>query len=158
MSLKITRQDESDIPSFSIAGEINEEKNILDPLLVPGMRELRVSCKGVRRINSIGVKSWIQFFTGLRSQGVRLRFTECSSAVIQQANLFPNFLIDGEIESLYAPFLCEDCGKESDLLFTLAELQAKSFEISEQNCGLCNGKAVFDDMPEDYFHVFMGSK
>jgi len=152
MALKITQAFDGKVPFFTLVGEINEETNILEPLVVSGVPEIRINCKGVRRINSIGVKTWVQLFSNLRNKGVELKFVECSPALVQQANLFPNFLMGRELVSFYGPFLCSDCDKESEYLFTPSEISLKGYRVTDQKCAFCGGKAEFDDVPEDYFH------
>lgn len=156
MSLKITQLSEGEVSSFELSGEVNEDKNLLDALKVPGTLQLHMNCKGIRRINSVGVKTWIQFFSALRTQKVQLCFFECSPCLIQQANLFPKFLMRDEVKSLYAPFICEACGKESNHLFRAEEIKRENFDqILKAPCDHCSSQSTFDDDPEEYFQFLL---
>lgn len=156
MSLKITQLSEGEICSFQLSGEVNEDKNLLDSLKTSSTQKLQLHCKGIRRINSVGVKTWIQFFSALRAEKVQLCFLECSPCLIQQANLFPKFLMKEEVKSLYAPFICEGCGKESNHLFQVEEIKRENFgKLLKAACQHCGTQASFDDDPEEYFQFLL---
>jgi hypothetical protein len=110
-----------------------------------------VNCKEVPRINSVGVKAWIKYFQAATSAGTKLKFTDCSTAIVEQINLISNFTCGGEVESVYVPFACTNCKSELVGLFKVPDLKQFGQDIPELKCTKCGGKAVFDDIPEEYF-------
>ncbi len=138
-----------------LSGSIEENVNF-SQLIGPVTGELHVNCKGVPRINSVGVKAWIQFFQGLASKGVKLKFLECSTAIVEQINLISNFTCGGEVESIFVPYSCSNCKSELVGLYKTEALKKIQFNIPELKCSKCGGKSVFDDIPEEYFQFLMG--
>lgn len=136
-----------------LSGAIDETASF-DQKIGPVSSALQVNCKGVSRINSIGVKSWVRYFSNLRKNGVKLKFVECSSAVIQQLEFFQNFIEPEEVDSLGVPLFCSSCRKNEERYFTVKELKASSFEVPAVKCS-CGGNLVFDDT-EEYFQALMG--
>src|SRR5207247_1690628 len=112
---------------------------------------LTINGKEVPRINSVGVKGWIRYFQGLQSKGTKLCFVECSTAIVEQVNLISNFLCGGTVESIYVPFSCTGCKSELLGLFKTDDLKKMNFQVPDLKCSKCGGKAVFDDIPEEYF-------
>lgn len=135
----------------TLAGDIGPDMNLEGAIGPVTSGELQVSCKGVTRINSVGVKLWIQYFSALRKAKVSLRFTECPPILVQQMNMISNFALAAEVSSLYVPFSCEKCGTELVGLFNTPDIQKLNFEIPALKCTKCGGSAEFDDVPAEYF-------
>ena len=117
--------------------------------------EVVVNSKGVARINSVGVKSWIKYFQTLAQKGIKLRWIECSTAIVEQLNLISNFSCGGVVESIFVPFSCTKCRSELVGLFGTDALKKSNFNLPELKCSKCGGKAEFDDIPEEYFNFLM---
>ena len=113
-----------------------------------------LNCKKISRLNSHGVKDWIDFFSKETARGTRLRFIECSPPVVEQINLIMNFVCGGTVESIYVPFCCQDCQKNSVCLYRSKDLQRADLDHLTAVCTHCKGTAVFDDIPEEYFLFF----
>lgn len=133
-----------------ISGSIEESVNFQE-LIGNHSPEMRINTKGVTRINSVGVKAWIQYFQGLKAQGVKLVFEECSTAIVEQINLISNFVADGVIESIAVPFSCQKCKSELLAFYRVGELKKIDFKVSAVKCVKCGGSSEFDDVPEEYF-------
>ncbi len=151
--LKVSKEEKNGVLAVRFSGSIEETADF-DQLIGAVPEEIHVYSRDVSRINSMGVKAWIKYFQSLKQTGKILRFFECSFAVLQQANQISNFVCGGAIESLYAPFTCEDCNKEFAALFTVEHLLKIGLEVPDQKCPHCSGKAIFDDIPKEYF-VFL---
>ncbi len=147
--VNVVRETNGNSLTIRLSGPIEESVNF-DELVgaVPG--ELRIITKDVPRINSVGVKAWIKFFQGVSARGVKLVFAECSTAIVEQINLISNFTSGGSVESIYVPFACNQCKAELIGLFSCDALKAAGLEIPDVQCSKCPGKAVFDDIPEEY--------
>ncbi len=128
-----------------------EESVSFDQVIGPPPAELEVNCKEVPRINSLGVKAWIKYFQECKNKGTRLKFVECSTAIVEQFNLISNFSSGGMIESIYLPFSCGSCASEFVGLFKCEDLKKANFAIPEVKCPKCSNAAEFDDIPEEYF-------
>lgn len=152
--LNATKNQVGNVNVVRLSGAIEESANF-DSLIGPVTGELHVNCKEVPRINSVGVKGWIKYFQSLQAKGVKIKFIECSTAIVEQANLISNFTCGGSIESIYVPFACESCRTELIGLFKTEDLKKLNFELPALKCSKCGGKTVFDDIPEEYFGFLM---
>jgi len=148
--LNVFKENKNGILTIRLVGAIEESVNF-ETLIGPAAPEMQIHCKEIPRINSIGVKAWIKYFSGVRQSGTRLHFLECSTAVVEQINLISNFTAPGEVESVYVPFSCGSCRGEFIALFKPTDLQKMQLKIPDLTCPKCSGKAQFDDIPEEYF-------
>ena len=154
--LTVQKEVKGDALVLKFSGSIDESAHF--PTLIGEVEQsiVRLNTKEVPRINSVGVKGWIKFFQGLSEQGRKLIFEECSTAIVEQINLISNFSCGGEVESLFIPFVCQDCGSELVGLFGAQALKKANFELPSLKCSKCNSSnAKFDDIPEEYFHFLM---
>lgn len=133
-----------------LSGSIEESVNF-DQLIGAPPADMTVMCKEIARINSVGVKAWIKYFQGAQQKGTKLHFAECSTAIVEQINLISNFTCGGSVDSIYVPFACEKCRSELVGLFKTEDLKKLAMNLPELKCTKCGGKAVFDDIPEEYF-------
>lgn len=152
--LNATKEKKGDALVVALTGTIEESVNF-EEVIGEVSGELQVNCKGIPRINSVGVKSWIKYFQGLTDKGVKIKFHECSTAIVEQINLISNFSCGGEVESIYVPYSCTDCDKEFEVLYTTEQLKKLNFEVPEVDCPEGTGKAEFDDIPDEYFNFLM---
>jgi DNA-directed RNA polymerase subunit RPC12/RpoP len=148
--LNITKEQKGSALLVRLSGSIEESVDF-DKLIGPPPAELIVNTKEVPRINSVGVKGWIKFFQGAQAKKTKLSFIECSTAIVEQINLISNFTCGGVVESIYVPFACEKCKTELVGLFKTEELKKNGLKLPELKCTKCGGRAVFDDIPEEYF-------
>lgn len=152
--VNVVKTQQGNILVVKISGSIEESVNF-DQLIGPPPAELHVNCKEIPRINSVGVKAWIKYFQAAQAKGTKIKFIECSSAIVDQLNLISNFSAGGVVESIYVPFSCTNCKTELMGLFKSEDLKKLNFEIPELKCSKCGNKAVFDDIPEEYFGFLM---
>jgi len=153
--LNVVKDEKDGILTVIMSGAVEENAHFEDLIGEPtGLVVLNT--KGVTRINSVGVKNWIKYFEGRVKKGAKLKFVECSTAIVEQVNLISNFTCGGEVESLYVPFVCEDCGAELVGCFKAEAIKAANFEIPNLKCTKCGSEnAVFDDLPDEYFNFLM---
>jgi hypothetical protein len=105
----------------------------------------------VRRINSCGVREWVNFVRDL-PHVTELTFTRCSPAIVAQLNMIYNFRGDAKIRSFYAPYVCESCNNEEEKLLDV-DAQFPDGEVKEVPhfpCSECGEVMEFDDLPERY--------
>jgi anti-anti-sigma regulatory factor/endogenous inhibitor of DNA gyrase (YacG/DUF329 family) len=148
--INITKEQKGPALLVRLSGSIEESVNF-DQLIGAPPTQLIVNSKEIPRINSVGVKAWIKYFQGAQAKGTQLTFVECSTAIVEQINLISNFTCGGTVESIYVPFACEKCKTELVGLFKTEDLKKLQLQLPEVKCTKCAGKAVFDDIPEEYF-------
>ena len=148
--VNIIKEQKGSLLTVRLTGSIEETVNF-DQLIGETSAELEVNCKDVPRINSLGVNGWIKYFQTHQSKGTKLKFTECSTAIVEQFNLISNFSCGGAVESIFVPFSCVQCKSELVGLFKTADLKKIGFKLPNLKCTKCGSPAEFDDVPEEYF-------
>jgi DNA-directed RNA polymerase subunit RPC12/RpoP len=147
---EVKKEQVGEVQKLIFSGFLGEGVN-LDQMIGSTQKQVSVYCKDLVRINSMGVKLWINFFSARTKQGAKLSFVECSPAIVKQINLISNFTCGGEVESIYVPFICTKCNSEFNALLMTAELRKNPNKDPEVTCTKCSGKATFDDIREEYF-------
>jgi hypothetical protein len=110
---------------------------------------------GIRRINSFGVREWIDFIRQLPAV-TELSLAGCSPAFVVQMNMIANFRGPGKVRSIQAPFVCGDCGEEHDQLIELPAERARPRTgpgpdlCPPRACPSCSGTMTLDEQPERY--------
>jgi ABC-type transporter Mla MlaB component len=105
--------------------------------------------EGIQRINSSGVREWIDFVAGLAKQGREIVLDRCSVAIVHQLNMVSNFTAGAKVRSVFAPYVCDECNSEEAHLMVLegrGSLSAKPVD-----CRTCGNPMEFDDLPDAYF-------
>lgn len=149
--LRITKTTKDGVVEVTLDGIIDEDSD-LAPVFAEGEGALRVNFRGVQRINSCGVREWVNALKKGGS-GRTIEFVECSVAIVEQFNMIANFAGAGRIISFLAPYVCEDCDIEEEKLLLVGEhfpdpddLVAPGFP-----CGNCGNPMEFDDDEDEYF-------
>jgi hypothetical protein len=105
----------------------------------------------VRRINSGGVREWVNFMAGL-SRDVAVTLTHCSPSVVAQLNMIFNFRGRARVRSFMAPYTCDRCDTEEDKLVDVethfADRRAR--RMPEFKCASCGGALDFDEVADRY--------
>lgn len=155
--VNVVKEQQGSILVVRLVGSIEESVNFDQVVGYPAapITEMHIYCKGIPRINSVGVKAWIKFFQAVHSRGIQLEFHELSTAMVEQMNFISNFNCGGRVISLFAPFSCEKCHSELVGLFKSDVLKKIQFKIPPLKCSKCGGRALFDDVPEEYFGFMM---
>ena len=139
----------SNTQEIKLEGVIDENYNFENVLGSIEGQVLVINCRDVKKINSTGVKTWINFFQEFNKKN-QVKFTELSIVLVEQLNSVMNFACGATIESIMVPFICTDCNKESNHLMDTSFLRGMS-SIADAECPFCKGHAEFDDLPEEYF-------
>ena len=105
----------------------------------------------VRRINSCGVREWVNFVRDLPNVS-ELVFSHCSPAIVTQLNMIYNFRGTASVRSFYAPYVCESCNTEEERLLDVDTHFANGNvgDPPEFRCERCKEPLQFDDLPERY--------
>jgi hypothetical protein len=131
-----------------LAGDVDEHA-ALGPLGAQLSGPVVLDLAAVRRINSQGVRTWIDFLRAL-SAVTRLVFRRCSVPVITQINMIANFRGPAQVVSFYAPYVCDACGAEAEHLIDVAEQRGRGVRMPEVACAACGGAMSFDDVADRY--------
>ena len=134
-----------------LSGTIEENVNF-DQLIGQFTGELIVKCRGITRINSVGVKTWMRYFQTIKAQGFLFKFIDCSNPIIEQLNMISNFACGGEVVSILLPFSCLRCQSEFVASCKTSELKANNLKIPAVKCEKPECAAQFDDDPEEYLY------
>lgn len=132
-----------------------EENVSFEQLIGPFTGELIVKCRGITRINSVGVKTWMRYFQNLKMQGKGFKFIEVPQPVIEQLNMISNFACGGEVVSVLLPFSCMKCQNEFVANMPTQELRAAGRNVPAVKCEKTECGARFDDDPVEYLY-FLG--
>jgi hypothetical protein len=108
----------------------------------------RLNLKNVRRINSYGVRSWIEAIRSVRSLAP-LELHECPPSVVDQINMVAGFAGRGKVISFYAPMACDGCDHEEDRLFFVEDFK-KAGKLPDVPCPSCGRRMEVDDLEEQY--------
>jgi ABC-type transporter Mla MlaB component len=141
-----------------LSGLLDENFNVVHALGTQASEltgNIAVDCAAITRINSTGIKHWILFFNGLRTQGVKFNFHRVSPVIVEQLNLISNFSAGGEVVSVCLPYTCKDCG--ANLTFVQDHQQIKGIDLDSVSwvCTKCGNKHLeFDDIGEEYLHFW----
>lgn len=152
-SLRIDKVVQGQVTVIRLQGQI-EENISLGELFGELGPEIYLVTKDVSRINSIGTRAWIEYFTALRAQGKRPVLTHCSPAIMTQLSLLPDFGCGMLVESLYLPYVCRGCGKETQILATTENLRKSGYQVDPTaSCAACGADTCeFDDLPAEFLN------
>lgn len=145
-----------DVAYVKIVGVIDEDNQLTELIeqIPPGTAVVDVG--EVERINSCGVRDWVNWLSRLEGQRTRIVLVECSPAIVAQINLVNNFTGAGVVKSFYVPYFCSECDEEKVLLVETVDMGPAPYEPPTCRCDECDLVMVFDDMVESYF-AFLSS-
>jgi len=152
ITIQLTQCEDTD--HITYVGPINEEAEVhLSNLLGKLGKRCVFNFKQVAYINSCGVRAWINFMRELERDR-EVVFEECTPEIVMQINMIPNFRSQATIKSVYAHFICEDCGEEQDMLFEDGSSMPKGpeFNLPSIQCESCKSENIeMDELEEEYF-------
>ena len=131
-----------------LTGEITEDIDFAS--LAAQLRgDVAFDLEGVNRINSTGVREWINFVRALGKENVSFTLERCSLPFVNQLNMISNFRGTGRVRSVFAPWYCSKCQAQHLFLLDCEENPAPHLE-QEKSCPTCASPMVFDDIPEAF--------
>lgn len=144
-------QHRADMSYVKLGGVIDED-NELGELIdkIPSGTAV-IDLGEIERINSCGVRDWVNWLSKLEYNGTRSVLVECSPAIVAQINLVNNFTGNGVVKSFYVPYFCPECDEEKVLLVEAGDMGPPPHEPPTCRCDECDLVMDFDDMPDSYF-------
>lgn len=132
-----------------LSGEITEDADFT-PLLSIATKRLVIDLSQITRINSSGLREWIEFARGCNRAGAQIVLERCSPIVVTQLNMIWNFAgKDGQVRSVYAPYYCPRCDLEH---LELIDFSKDGRLPGNLSCPKCGAALEFEDVSEVYLH------
>ncbi|MEM9452670.1 MAG: hypothetical protein AAGF11_00725 [Myxococcota bacterium] len=129
-----------------LSGAVTGQADFETLLAQLGPGPVIVDLSGVTRLNSIGIRHWVDFATRL-CRGRRVELRDCSPAFVEQLMLIEHMQGNTEIRSIQLPFSCEACDHGYDQTLAITELTELP---STTPCPRCATPSELDDLPERY--------
>jgi anti-anti-sigma regulatory factor len=147
-----------DVSYVKLSGVIDEDNELADLVdkIPPGTAVIDLG--EIERINSCGVRDWVNWLGKLEGNATRVVLVECSPAIVAQINLVNNFTGNGVVKSFYVPYFCPECDEEKVLLVEAADMGPPPHEPPTCRCDECDLVMDFDDMPDSYFAFLSNQK
>lgn len=152
-ALEVQKKSVDGVQFAFLKGSITEDSQ-LDGIHAGGDKALVIDLAKVSRINSYGIRQWINHLKKVREATPTLLFTRCPPSIVEQFNMISNFGADGVVASFYLPFYSEARDKDELVLF---DATAGGAATPESIIGACAGKLdaaagfVFNDIEDEYF-------
>jgi hypothetical protein len=147
--LKIERQARDGATHIALSGDITEEARFAEAGDLAG--RVVVDLEGIQRINSCGVREWVQFVRRAPPDS-DIRYTRCPPVIVAQANMIANFLGPGHVASFLAPYYCSKCDQATTVLLDVdRDFPEKRPVAPVKKCERCGETLVFDDFEDSYF-------
>ena len=150
--LTINKQVLQDELNVELMGAIDEDADFKE---LSGLVQTTMSFdfEKVTMINSCGIREWINFLETVPER-TTIVYKNCPQIIIEQINMVHGFFRKGaSIESFYAPYYCESCGKEMKV--HLKSDLVENRKAPKIECGKCEEEMDFDAIETQYFS-FLG--
>src|SRR5262245_32018196 len=144
-------QHRGDMSFVKLGGVIDEDNELADLVDKIPSGTAVIDLGEIERINSCGVRDWVNWLSKLENNGTRSVLVECSPAIVAQINLVNNFTGNGVVKSFYVPYFCPECDEEKVLLCETGDMGPPPHEPPICRCDECDLVMDFDDMPDSYF-------
>jgi hypothetical protein len=140
--------------TVSLKGSLTEEADLMRLVEhLPGNAVMDLA--GLSRINSYGVRLWLDF---VRAVPARLILDRCSVAFVAQLNLIANFSGGNTVRSVYVPYICSTCEEPFDVLVPTENSKKAPSLPGPQRCKACGGDLEVDVPSEVYFHFLAATR
>ncbi len=154
-----TVHNREDVTYVKLSGVIDEDNELASLSEKIGSGTAVIDVSEIERINSCGVRDWVNWLGKVEKNGAKVVLVECSPAIVAQINLVNNFTGQGVVKSFYAPYFCPNCDLEKVLLVETRDVAGTSpFKAPSCRCDECDGPMDFDDMEESYFAFLSNAK
>jgi anti-anti-sigma regulatory factor len=144
-------QHRGDVSYVKLGGVIDEDNELGELVEKIPAGTAVIDLGEIERINSCGVRDWVNWLSKLEYNGTRSVLVECSPAIVAQINLVNNFTGNGVVKSFYVPYFCPECDEEKVLLVEASDMGPPPHEPPTCRCDECDLVMDFDDMPDSYF-------
>ena len=130
----------------ALSGHLDEAADLTPLNQLPS--PLVIDLSGLDRINSVGVRDWMDFVRAREHAGIDLTFERCSPSVVSQMSMITHFMgTRSRVKSLQIPYLCTSCKTEH--LHVLEVAQGAQIQL-QLPCPKCQAEMEVDDLLETY--------
>ena len=112
-------------------------------------RKLTFNFKDVEYINSLGVRSWVNFLRHVQ-EGRMIFFEDCTPDIVMQLNMTSVFKGSAKVLSILGEYTCPDCGNEEVKRFDLEYIESLEQDLVSQKCSACGANLYLDEDEETY--------
>jgi hypothetical protein len=131
---------------IALDGTLNEACNLAPLTQIAG--PIVIDLAGLSRINSVGVRNWMDFVRSREAAGVDLTFERCSPSMVSQMSMITKFMGSrSRVKSVHVPYVCGSCKTEHLHVLDVApgtEVPAR------MACPKCGSAMEVDDLLETY--------
>ena len=150
--LTINKQILQDELNVELIGAIDEDADF-EELIGLEQKTINFDFDKLTMINSCGIREWIKFLEKIPEK-THIVYNSCPKIIIEQINMVHGFFRKGaSINSFYAPYYCEKCGKENKV--HLKSEQVNNRKAPKTECPNCGEAMDFDAIEAQYFS-FLG--
>ena len=144
-----------DVTFLKISGVIDEDNHLERSVAKIEGSTVVLDLAAVERINSCGVRDWVNWLGSLSERGREAILVRCSPCIVTQLNLVHNFVGHGMVKSFFTPYFCPRCDLEQ-----LELVQGEDFAgtdpieapvVRGRNCEEAQCDMEFDDLEAAYF-------
>ena len=129
-----------------LSGTINEATDLSPLTGLPG--PLIIDLGELHRINSVGVRIWMDFVRAREKAGVALVFERCSPIMVGQMSMISHFMgTRSRVKSMNVPYLCGACKHEH---VQVLEVSTGMEVPAAFACPRCGSRMHLDDLAETY--------
>lgn len=142
-----------DATFVKISGVIDEDNRLASSLKKIDGTTVVLDLEEIVRINSCGVRDWVNWINDLDARGKQVILVKCSPVIVTQLNVVNNFVGRGMVKSFFAPYYCSNCDTEQLRLLSVGEFSGQSApKAPAVQCRACGSpKTEFDDLEDAYF-------
>ena len=108
---------------LKLKGILDEDNLLINLLSQIQGKLLLIDMSEIERINSCGVRDWVNWLNQVQALGMTVVLLRCSPTVVSQANMVANFAADAFIHSFYAPYVHPDTGEEQCKLILTEDIR-----------------------------------
>jgi hypothetical protein len=110
---------------------------------------VRLDMRGIRRINSYGVRAWTEAMRRLPPD-VTIELVACPPPIVDQVNLVRGFLGRATILSFEMTFECDRCGRDLERIVEVREVRDHDGRFPPATCPGCGSAMVPAELEELY--------
>lgn len=130
----------------ALVGNLDESANLAPLVAMAG--PLVVDLGEMGRINSIGVRTWMNFVKAREKAGAPLAIERCSPMMVGQITMITRFMgAQPHVKSLLVPYFCKKCQREHAEVLAAVPGARVSPTIS---CTGCGGQMELDEFAQTY--------
>lgn len=108
-----------------LSGAIDEDATF--PTIDQIPTTLVLDLKGVRSINSCGIREWVRWLTPIAKKA-KISFVHCPKVIVDQMNMVEGFLPGNCIvDSFFVPYYCEETDDDAQVLM----VRGRDYEMNE---------------------------